>query len=81
MIFTIASAMITLKIGMDFSEKSNSFFAMHSLRVCGDFLSNRKLRSLFDKKLRKDRTAAEWKMSLCDPPQAENPAKQDSFLF
>ena len=23
---------------MDFSEKSNSFFAMHSLRVCGDFL-------------------------------------------
>ena len=28
-----------------------------------------------------DRTAAEWKMSLCDPPQAKNSAKQDSFLL
>ena len=32
------------------------------------------------KTLREDRAAAERKMSRSDPPQAENPARQDSFL-
>ena len=27
-----------------------------------------------------DRTAAEWNLSLRDPPQAENPASQDSIF-
>ena len=27
-----------------------------------------------------DRTAAEKNLSLCDPPQAENPAMQDSIF-
>ncbi len=32
------------------------------------------------KMLRADRTAAEMKIAPKRPPQAENPAKQDSFL-
>ena len=32
------------------------------------------------KELRVDRTAAEENLSLRDPPQAENPAKQDFYL-
>ena len=33
------------------------------------------------KALRMDRTAAEQNLSLRDPPQAENPAEQDSILL
>ena len=33
------------------------------------------------KALRVDRTAAEQNLSLRDPPQAENPAEQDSIFI
>ena len=43
--------------------------------VIGNFVS------ITSKKLREDRTAADKKhVAYCDPPQAENPASQDSFL-
>ena len=32
------------------------------------------------KALRMDRTAAEWNLSLRDPPQAKNPVSQDSIF-
>ena len=47
------------------------------------FLFSRKLRCISDKakKLRVDCTAAEQNLSLRDPPQAENPAPQDSIFI
>ena len=47
------------------------------------FLLYRKLRCISykaKKALRVDRTAAERNLSLRDPPQAENPAEQDSIF-
>ena len=47
------------------------------------FLLYRKLRRIpykVKKALRVDRTAAERNLSLRDPPQAENPALQDSIF-
>ena len=48
------------------------------------FLLYRKLRCISykaKKALRVDRTAAERNLSLRDPPQAENPAEQDSIFM
>ena len=49
--------------------------AIPFFRIIGKYISyNAK------KALRVDRTAAEMRLSLCNPPQAENPAEQASSL-
>ena len=46
------------------------------------FIGNATQFPIKQKALRVDRTAAEQNLSLRDPPQAENPAPQDSiFIF
>ena len=45
-----------------------------------DFIGNCVAFPIKQKALRMDRTAAEQNLSLRDPPQAENPASQDSIF-
>ena len=45
-----------------------------------DFIGNYVAFPIKSKALRADRTAAEQNLSLRDPPQAENPAEQDSIF-
>ena len=53
---------------------------MQALLYC--FIGNCVAFPIKQKALRVDRTAAEQNLSLRDPPQAENPAPQDSiFIF
>ena len=46
-----------------------------------NFIGNYVAFPIKQKALRVDRTAAEKNLSLRDPPQAENPALQDSILI
>ena len=60
------------------TSREATFFDTYSL------LLYRKLRRIsykVTKALREDRTAAERNLSLRDPPQAENPALQDSIFI
>ena len=50
----------------------------HRCAFC--FIGNCVAFPIKQKVLRMDRTAAEQNLSLRDPPQAENPALQDSIL-